>query len=133
MVSHHVILTGFHPGQWRADAIQELYRDVGFFDAGAVEEYCAFAHFHRVTRNANHPLDVGLRSVAGIKKHDHITTLDVFNPKAVGKLVDENPFLITQSRHHGGAFHLDGLIQEKDDRYGDEYTQHKVAKEKPWR
>lgn len=133
MVSHHVILAGFHFGQWCADAIQELYRDVGFFDLGAVEQHCAFAHFHRVTGDSNHPLDVGFRSIAGIKKDDHITALDVLNAKAVGKLVDENPFLITQGRHHGGAFHLDGLIQEEDDRYGDEDTQHKVAKEKPWR
>jgi len=38
--------------------------------------------------------------------------VDAADSEAIGKLVDEDPFLVGEGRHHAGALHLDRLIDE---------------------
>ena len=49
----------------------------------------------------------------------------------VNELVDEDPFLIFQRRHHAGAFDLHRLIEEDDDEGGDCKRNHQITQPYP--
>ena len=79
-----------------------------------------------VSGNRNHPLDVTFRGVARVMKHDNIAAVDRL--KMVLKLVDEEPFLVLQSRHHAGAFNTHRLVEERNNQEGDSYSKQQIAK-----
>ena len=129
MVAHHIVFAWLDDSARCTDSIHELIGDVGFVDQSPVKKHRALSHFNGVPWDADDAFDIRLGGIAGVQKNDHIAVADVFDAKAVGKLVDEDPLLITQGRHHRCAFDLYGLIEEEDNRNGDEYAQHEVAQE----
>ena len=133
MIAHHVVFACFYAEARSTDAIQEFLGNIRFFDPGSIEKHCAFYHFYPVARDADDAFYVGLGGVARVEKDNHVAAVDLRDAEAVGKLVDEDPFLIDQGGHHGCALDLDRLIEEEDDRDRDEYTQHQIAQEESCR
>src|SRR5208337_110508 len=82
-----------------------VHVDLSVFDADAI------------AGNADHALDVALRSVAWIAEDDDVAALDGL--PSIDKLVDEDALLVFEAGHHAGAFHLYRLVEKDDDESGD--------------
>jgi hypothetical protein len=73
----------------------------------------AVRNTHTVAAYANHPLDETLARIARIPEHDNVTAVDAL--PAIHQFVDEDAFLVFQTRFHTAAFHLHRLINKQDD------------------
>src|ERR1035441_6199838 len=73
--------------------------------------------------NSDDALDVALRRVARIAEDHDVATVNRL--PAIDELVDENPLLIFESRHHARALNLYGLVEKDDDerRNGERHQQ----------
>jgi hypothetical protein len=70
---------------------------------------------------------IRLGSVAGKFEHHRVAALDVSQAEAVRELVDENPLLVGEARHHAGAFDFYRLVNENNRDYRDEDGEGQVA------
>src|SRR5271166_2735133 len=96
----------------RADVFVHL-RHILFAQLTIVDVHQSVLDPHAIARYSNYALDVALRSVARITEDHHVTPLDRF--QTVNKLVDEDPLLVFQRRHHAGSLHLHRLVEENDE------------------
>ena len=63
-----------------------------------------------ISRHPDYALDVALRRVPRIPKYHHIAAFNGL--QAIDKLVDEDPLLVSQRRHHAGTFNFHRLVNE---------------------
>ena len=68
---------------------------------------------HLVARQPDHSLDIRLVRVQREPEHDNVALSNLL--EAIDELVDEDPLLVMQPRHHACSLDLDRLIQEDDD------------------
>ena len=69
-----------------------------------------------VACNGNHTLNVAFRRIARIAEDNDITAFNRL--QLVDELVDEDPLLVLQGRHHAGTFHLYRLIEKNNKECG---------------
>src|SRR5215471_2900125 len=108
--------------------VPEVFPYIRLAQLLAVDKNLAANYFHGITRNADDPLDVRLRSVAREPEHNRVSASDIREPEPVNELVDKNPLLIFEPRHHARAFNLYRLIKKQNHHHREYDAQHQVPK-----
>ena len=96
--------------------VQVLRPQIRFLQAPAIDEYDASFDLHGFAGNPDDPLDERLGRILRVPEDHDIAAFDI--RETIGKLADENPFLISQAGGHAGPLHLDRLDHEYDDEDG---------------
>src|SRR5581483_8217229 len=100
-------------------------RDERFSQRFAIDVNPAGMDAHPLPRQSNHSFDIALGGIQGIMKHHDIKSVDRF--ESINKLVDEDPFVVIKLRHHAGAFHLHGLVEEHNHNKSHEQRKNQIA------
>ena len=88
-------------------------RHVWFVDGFAVNVHSAGVDANVVASQTDYSLNETFRGVTWITKDDDISARDRLD--SIDELINEDPLLVLERRHHGGAFDLHGLVQEDND------------------
>src|ERR1700687_3233392 len=125
MIAEHEVAVGGHHDLRGRTLVGVGGGYVVFFESLSIYEYFTRFDPDAVSRQADHPFDETLRSIARVAEHHDVATLDRL--QAVHVLVDEDTFLVVERGHHAGAFHLHRLIQKNNNERGDSQRDHQVA------
>src|SRR5271166_1154201 len=101
-------------------------RNVIFIESFAVDIDLATIDADAISGDANYALDVALRGITRIAKHDYVAARNRL--QAVDELVDEDALLVGERGHHAGAFDLHWLVNEYDDECRDRERENQIAK-----
>src|SRR5262249_2926294 len=93
--------------------IKKFFRDVGLVHESVIHVHMTKSDTYFVAGESDHALDEALMGITGIAKHDDVAALDAF--PAVHHLVDEDAFLVFETRLHAAAFDFDRLVDKEDD------------------
>src|ERR1017187_8867225 len=123
VIAQHEKLVGFHLHLPHADIVAVVGLHVVFRQRMVVYVDLAAFDPHMVARQADHPLDVGLRSVPGELEYHRVAAFDTAQAEAVGELVDEDALLVGEAGHHTGALHFYRLVNEDDGNHRDKHRE----------
>jgi hypothetical protein len=101
--------------------------DIVFDEGFVIDVDSAGDDFDAVAGEADDAFDVAFGGVAGEPEDDGIAAADLVKAESIAELVDKNTFLVNEGGHHGGAFDLDRLIEEEDDKEGDNDGEKQVS------
>ena len=114
VIAHDEIILRRHGLLLHRTPIPILPRNIRLLHLLAIDVNRAFVNLNRVARQSNHALDVRLRHIVRVIKNNRIQPFDLPGTQLVSVLIDEDAFLIGESRHHARAFHLHRLVDEHD-------------------
>ena len=125
MIAHHEIAVGRHD-DLRIGAFIAVDRgDVIFAQRLPIDINLAGVDADTIASDADNAFDKALRRIRRIVEHHDVAALNRL--QAIDKLVDEDPLLILERRHHACAFDLDRLIQEDDGESRNRKRDHQIA------
>src|SRR5579872_3998493 len=101
MVAQNEVAIGRHCNLREGPGVGIFGRDVLLVERLPVGVYLSGIDADAITGHPDYPLDVALRWVPRIAEDDDIPSTNRF--QAINELVDEDPFLIFQRRHHACA------------------------------
>src|SRR5580658_22865 len=90
-----------------------------------VHVYLAPVDAYTVASDSDYALDVALRRITRITEDHNIPWFNRFQP--VHELIDEDPFLIFERRHHAHSLNLHGLVEEDNHEGRDRQRNDQIA------
>src|ERR1035441_4049145 len=119
----------FRPNTLRREGlvVAVLLRHVILGQGLAVHNHHSTIDFDYVAGQPDHALDIGLGNIHREPEDHRVAALDVGDAEAVSEFIDKDALLIAQGRHHTGALHFDGLIDENDEDDSDQHRQGEIA------